>query len=86
MIENEIPLSEDYDFSELTDEELDLDYEITVALIDHLTNMIAESNYQIGLGNDVINREKMSNLLTMEKEFRLDRLTALNAEKERRLS
>ena len=84
MIENEIPLSEDYDFSQLTDEELDMDLEITVGLIDHLTNMIAESNRQIGLGDDVINREKMTNLLLMEKEFRLDRLTALNAEKARR--
>ena len=84
MAENEIPLSEDYDFSDLTDEELEREINITQAIIDQIDRMIAENEAQIDLGNDVEGRERMITILTAEKGFKEDKMTALEEEQGRR--
>ena len=82
--ENEIPLSEDYDFSDLTNEELEREIMITQAIIDQINRMIVENNAQIALGDDVDGRERMIAILTTERGFKTDRMTALVAEQESR--
>ena len=82
--ENEIPLSEDYDFSDLTNEELEREIMITQAIIDQINRMIEENNAQILLGDDVDGRERMITILNAEKGFKTDRMTALVAEQESR--
>lgn len=84
MADNEIPLSEDYDFSDLTDEELAREIEITQAIMDQIDRMVAENERQIDLGDDVAGRERMITILTAEKGFKTDKMTALIAEQERR--
>lgn len=80
----DVPLSEDYDFSDLTNEELDREIEITQAIMDQIDRMVAENERQIDLGDDVNGRERMINILTAEKGFKTDRMTALIAEQESR--
>ena len=84
MADNEIPLSNDYDFSDLTNEELDREIEITQAIMDQIDRMVAENERQIDLGDDVNGRERMINILTAEKGFKTDRMSALIAEQESR--
>ncbi len=81
---NNIPLNADYDFSDLTDDELAREILITQAIIDQIDRMIAENNAQIALGDDVDGRERMIAILTTERGFKTDRMTALVAEQESR--
>lgn len=80
----DIPLINDYDFSDLTNEELDREIEIVQLILDQIARMITENEAQIALDNDTINREKMITVLTAETSFQTDKLTALNQEKARR--
>lgn len=86
MADNEIPLSEDYDFSDLTNEELAREIEITQAIMDQIDRMVAENETKITQGDDVDGRERMITILTAEKGFKTDKMTALIAEQERRES
>ena len=79
-----IPLSEDYDFSDLTDEELAREIEITQAIMDQIDRMVAENETQIDLGDDVDGRTRMITILTAEKGFKTDKMTALIAEQQSR--
>lgn len=79
-----IPLSEDYDFSDLTIDELNREIEITQAIMDQIDRMIAENQAQIALEDDVAGRTRMITILTAEKGFKLDKMTALEAELARR--
>lgn len=79
-----IPLSEDYDFSDLTDIELAREIEITQAVMDQIDRMVAENEEKITQGDDVAGRERMITILTAEKGFKTDKMTALIAEQERR--
>lgn len=79
-----IPLSEDYDFSDLTIDELNREIEITQAIMDQIDRMIAENQAQIALEDDVAGRTRMITILTAEKDFKLDKMTALEAELARR--
>lgn len=79
-----IPLSEDYDFSDLTDEELAREIEITQAIMDQIDRMVAENETQIDLGDDVDGRTRMITILTAEKGFKTDKMAALIAEQQSR--
>lgn len=77
----DIPLINDYDFSDLSDKDLDIELEITQAILDQIDRMIAENERQITLENDVINRRKLIAILTNEIDFKTDKKNALLAEK-----
>lgn len=81
-----IPLTEDYDFSNLTDLELDIEIDVNQAILDQIDRMITENIAQIDLGNDIINREKMLEILDNEKTFQNDKKSVLLAEREGRRS
>lgn len=79
-----IPLTEDYDFSNLTDLELDIEIDVNQAILDQIDRMITENISKIDLGDDVINREKFLEILDNEKVFQQNKKTVLLAEKEGR--
>ncbi len=79
-----IPLTEDYDFSNLTDLELDIEIDVNQAILDQIDRMITENISKIDLGDDVINREKFLEILDNEKEFQQNKKVVLLAEKEGR--
>lgn len=87
MADNEIvPLVEDYDFSDWSTEMLDMEYEITLAVLDQIDRMSAENDIQIGQDNDKQKRLRLKSVLALEKTFRTDRKNAILLEKERRSS
>lgn len=86
MANEVIPLTEDYDFSNLTDLELDIEIDVNQAILDQIDRMITENIAQIDLGDDVINREKMLEILDNEKTFQNDKKSVLLAEREGRRS
>lgn len=79
-----IPLTEDYDFSNLTDLELDIEIDVNQAILDQIDRMITENISKIDLGDDVINREKFLEILDNEKVFQQNKKTVLLVEKEGR--
>lgn len=81
-----IPLTEDYDFSNLTDLELDIEIDVNQAILDQIDRMITENISKIDLGDDVINREKFLEILDNEKVFQQNKKTVLLAEREGRRS
>lgn len=86
MANEVIPLTEDYDFSNLTDLELDIEIDVNQAILDQIDRMITENIAQIDLGDDVINREKMLEILDNEKTFQNNKKSVLLAEREGRSS
>lgn len=76
-----IPLVNDYDFSNLSDLDLDIAIDINQAILDQIDRMVAENNRQIDLEDDVAGRTRLIALLNKEKEFKTDEKTALLAEK-----
>ena len=57
---------------------------ILTIVIEQMKAMITENERQIDLGDDVNGRERMINILTAEKGFKTDRMSALIAEQESR--
>ena len=80
------PLEEETEniYHELTDEELDIEIEITQAVLDQIDRMIAENIAKIAQDDDPDGRTRLNEILTMEKEFKITKMTLLEEEKESR--
>ena len=72
--------SDNYDFSDWTDEELEKELVITQLVSEQIDRMIAENERQIELEDDVDGRTRLIAILTAEKEFKTDKINALNLE------
>lgn len=68
-------------YHELTDEELDIEIEITQAILDQIDRMIAENIAKIAQDDDADGRTRLNEILAMEKEFKETKAQLLAEEK-----
>ena len=68
-------------YHELTDEELDIEIEITQAVLDQIDRMIAENITKIAQDDDADGRTRLNEILAMEKEFKETKAELLAEEK-----
>ena len=80
----EVPLINDYDFTNFSDENLEKELAITQAILNQVTKMIAENNRQINLSDDVNGRTRLVGILTVEQDLQNNKKLAIQAEMERR--